>query len=85
MVKVNCVWLIKEKNEISSENSAVLRLKIVYLKDATANMVLTMKTATLERDTEVFGKMDPFVECIVGTAVSSTEIKDNAGKAPVWN
>jgi len=41
--------------------------------------------AKLTRDTEWFGKMDPF--CIVEYRQErfKTAVKDNAGKNPVWN
>ena len=46
---------------------------------------LTIVEAKLTRDTEFFGKMDPF--CIVEYRQEryKTAVKDNAGKTPVWN
>jgi hypothetical protein len=39
----------------------------------------------LTRDTENFGKMDPFVDCKIDNISSQTTAKDEAGKEPVWN
>ena len=42
--------------------------------------------ATLTRDTEMVGKMDPYVELkIGGVLVHKTAVLEGAGKSPQWN
>lgn len=41
--------------------------------------------AVLVRDTEVIGKMDPFVEFKLGAQTRRTSVKDEGGKEPKWN
>ena len=46
---------------------------------------LTIVDARLTRDTEFFGKMDPYCVLQVREQKFQTVTKDGAGKAPVWN
>ena len=47
---------------------------------------MTVVRAELTRDTETFGKMDPFVVIEAANEQSfQTEVKDDAGKKPEWN
>lgn len=48
-------------------------------------MKLTIVEARLTRDTEFFGKMDPFAVCEYRQQKFKTKVKQNAGKTPVWN
>ena len=42
--------------------------------------------AKLTRDTEMFGKMDPFLELSIGgVQIYKTAVIDEAGKTPQWN
>mgnify|MGYP000936348528 CR=1 FL=1 len=41
--------------------------------------------ATLTHDTEMFGKMDPFVKLTSGHLGLSTKVCQNGGKKPKWN
>lgn len=42
--------------------------------------------ANLTRNTEVFGKMDPYIKMQVGDGeVQSTTVKENAGIHPKWD
>ncbi len=47
-------------------------------------LFVNCKTAKLFRDTEFFGKMDPYVKCIFGTEQKKTKTHQNAGKNPRW-
>ena len=49
------------------------------------NLSLTVVEAELTRDTETFGKMDPFVKFSYGDLEFRTSEKSNAGKKPIWN
>ena len=49
------------------------------------NLSLTVVEAELTRDTETFGKMDPFVKFSYGDLEFRTTEKSNAGKKPIWN
>ena len=42
------------------------------------------KSAQLTRDTELFGKMDPFCEITIGSQILKTKIAEGQGKTPVW-
>lgn len=42
-------------------------------------------SAKLKRDTEVFGKMDPYVVFILGDQRSKTRTNYHGGKTPKWN
>ena len=44
-----------------------------------------MIEARLTRDTEAFGKMDPYVKISTRQQQFKTNVKDGAGKQPVWN
>lgn len=46
---------------------------------------LTVVSANLTRDTETFGKMDPFTVVKYNGNEFKTTVKDSAGKTPVWN
>ena len=50
-----------------------------------ANLSLTVVEAELTRDTETFGKMDPFVKFSYGELEFRTTEKTDAGKNPIWN
>ena len=41
--------------------------------------------AKLNRDTETFGKMDPYATFVYRDQTFKTKVKDNAGKLPKWN
>jgi hypothetical protein len=42
-------------------------------------------TAKLFRDTETFGKMDPYVQIKIGDMKLKTKTHDSGGKAPRWS
>lgn len=46
---------------------------------------LIVVSANLTRDTETFGKMDPFTVLKYNGHEFKTTVKDSAGKTPVWN
>jgi len=49
------------------------------------SLALTVIEARLTRDTETFGKMDPYVKISTRMQNFKTAVKDGAGKTPVWN
>ncbi|KRX01184.1 C2 domain [Pseudocohnilembus persalinus] len=49
------------------------------------NLVITAVNAALKRDTEFFGKMDPYVKFQIGSQVLKTKEAKDMGKAPKWN
>ena len=49
------------------------------------SLALTVIEARLTRDVETFGKMDPYVKIISRQQNFKTNVKDGAGKTPVWN
>ena len=42
-------------------------------------------SAKLTRDTETFGKMDPYCKVTIKGQVLKTRTHNNAGKNPIWN
>jgi Ca2+-dependent lipid-binding protein len=46
---------------------------------------LTLTKATLKRDTEFLGKMDPYVDFTYNGVYCKTKVADDQGKTPVWN
>ena len=46
---------------------------------------LTCIEAQLTHDTEMFGKMDPFVKITSGHLGIKTSVDENGGKKPTWN
>ena len=48
---------------------------------------LTVKplSGKLKRDTETFGKMDPYCKVKLGSTTHETKVHSNAGKYPAWN
>jgi len=49
------------------------------------SLALTVIEARLTRDTETFGKMDPYVKISTRQAQFKTAVKNGAGKTPTWN
>lgn len=46
--------------------------------------MLVIHSAELTRDTEFFGKMDPFVTLVSEHLKLRTQVHENGGKKPVW-
>ena len=46
---------------------------------------MTVIEARLTRDTETFGKMDPYVKISTRQQNFKTAVKNGAGKTPMWN
>jgi Ca2+-dependent lipid-binding protein len=51
----------------------------------TGKLRLTIVEANLTRDTETFGKMDPYVKFMVREQVFRSKTMNNAGKKPKWD
>ena len=57
-----------------------------YPEDVLGLLKFKFIDGDLTRDTELTGQMDPYVELFIGgVRVYKTEVKDDAGKNPVWN
>ena len=55
-------------------------------KKTPGTLCIKIVSADLTRDTDTFGKMDPFLELLIGgTQIFKTSTKNGAGKTPVWN
>ena len=62
----------------------------MHLNYKSGHLNIKVVSAVLERDTEVMGKMDPYVTLTYTTANGSkdklkTKIAEDAGKTPEWN
>ena len=54
--------------------------------DVIGPLKINIHSAKLERDTEMVGKMDPYVKLYIGgVQIKETAKLDGAGKEPVWN
>ena len=49
-----------------------------------SKLIVEPKTARLFRDTETFGKMDPYVKVQVGSTIKKTKTHSDGGKTPSW-
>ena len=52
---------------------------------SSGTLALTVIEARLTRDTETFGKMDPYVKISSRQQQFKTNVKNGAGKTPIWN
>ena len=52
--------------------------------DIIGTFVVTPQCAKLSRDTETFGRMDPYVKVIVGTQQKRGRVHIDGGKSPSW-
>ena len=50
-----------------------------------AKLLIEPKTARLYRDTETFGKMDPYIKFKCGGKKKKTKTHKNGGKTPSWS
>ena len=50
----------------------------------TGTLIIRPICAKLIRDTETFGKMDPYCQITLGSQIQKTRVADNAGKFPNW-
>jgi len=48
-------------------------------------LIVNIEEATLKRDTETFGTMDPYCKCIYNGTEHKSAVKSDGGKHPVWN
>mmetsp|Transcript_139898 Transcript_139898/g.198146 ORF Transcript_139898/g.198146 Transcript_139898/m.198146 type:complete len:142 (-) Transcript_139898:200-625(-) len=48
-------------------------------------LTAVLKSAELKRDTEMFGRMDPFVLFIFGKKREKSKTHEDGGKKPKWN
>ena len=48
-------------------------------------LTLIIQRAELTRDTEMFGKMDPYVRITFDSKFRKTSVKQEGGKIPIWN
>ena len=48
-------------------------------------LAVKINTGILKRNTEFFGKMDPFVQITIGSQTKRTTTHRNGGKNPKWN
>lgn len=51
----------------------------------TGTLDITVIEARLTRDTETFGKMDPYCKISTRQQNFKTAVKNGAGKTPTWN
>lgn len=49
------------------------------------NLIIKPLSGKLTRDTETFGKMDPYVKVIMGSQKEKGPVAKDAGKFPGWN
>jgi len=88
----NLVTLVPDMKSMWQSESAKIHMKLgdplsktTTLEVTKGRLVLSVIEAVLTRDTEFWGKMDPYVEIILNNQVKYTEVKRSAGKLPKWN
>jgi hypothetical protein len=84
--KVNVYASIKDRARGWLEKDAALVILELFYGPRFAGGMLVMEVvaADLLRNTEVVGKMDPYVVIRYGGKDSKTSVKSNAGKKPQW-
>jgi len=55
------------------------------MSGGSGRLTLTVIEADLKRDTETFGKMDPYAVLTLNGQKYKTKVLDGAGKKPKWN
>lgn len=76
---------LQEAKAVKGDAIGQLTLDLKYSNNLKrAILDVRVERAVLLRDTEVIGKMDPFVELKLGAQIRRTSVKDEAGKEPVW-
>lgn len=73
------------REELNEEDTPDRKRSVISDPPVGGQLTLKIVKAQLERDTEAFGKMDPFCVIKYGTKEYRTQVKDEAGKTPVWN
>lgn len=68
--------MVKEKWNHTKEGEVDLRK---------GKLTLVIQRAELTRDTETFGKMDPYVLITFDSKIRKTSVKQEGGKIPIWN
>lgn len=75
----------RERNRIKLEEEARIA-EAARVRDANAGwLTLTIKGATLTHDTELIGKMDPYIKWSYCGKEYKTTVKKKGGKKPVWD
>lgn len=84
--KINVYVSVKDKVRGWLEKDAALMIIELFYSPKQAGGALTLEIvdAELTRDTELLGKMDPYVVIKIGGKDYKTSVKRNAGKQPVW-
>ena len=57
----------------------------MYGQRKEGRLAIEICEAELTRDTEMVGKMDPYVKFVHHKKTHKTRVKDEAGKHPRWN
>lgn len=86
--KINVYISIKDKRKgWIQKDAALVILELYYSRQPmwNGNLNLMILDADLIRDTEVVGKMDPYVVIRTARGDFKTSVKNNAGKKPIWN
>jgi Ca2+-dependent lipid-binding protein len=71
----------KDNSSAVNNNSSVAKKEI---EKPAQKLVVKPLNAKLTRDTEAFGKMDPYVSVSLGSQKLKTQVNKDGGKTPVW-
>ena len=58
---------------------------MLHRDDFLGTLQMKVCEGKLFRDTETFGKMDPFIEILYNGKTYRTKVDNEGGKEPVWN
>lgn len=84
-IKINLIYRNGKTKELEGGNAGTLNLRLKYNSNVKGGLLdVRIERAALTRDTELIGKMDPYVEIVLGGQKVRTSVKDEAGKTPVW-
>ncbi|TNV80929.1 hypothetical protein FGO68_gene15261 [Halteria grandinella] len=76
---------IKTRNKSKNSKERIPSPKQHWSSLGPQTLRITVIEANLYRSTDIFGKMDPFIQIKYGGKTLSTSIHKKGGKLPVWN
>ena len=69
---------------VKIENMVEVNLELIYLDQVQGKLTIETMEVELTRDTEMFGKMDPYIVIRLGSNSHTTKSKNNEGRHCIW-
>ena len=70
---------------IQDSPTGTIEIAVVCVESLDAILEVKVKSAELERDTELVGRMDPYCILTLDEVKKTTTTKSEAGRTPVWD